>query len=335
MVHAFSGALNTVGRYIVNMTRGQEINDEEEQENIPNAILTLTKNVLGQNVTNTIQPLIKRHPHGETKKETTVTPLQQNIEVFQNYQSVPLISATTTTTTTEEPPLLTTQKIEITSVVPLSTNTTTIDSKKKKKTIKKKKNEITKREDAPTTQASKNLDDDDDDEDIQAKKGENYCRTPDGKPGRCEDLSSCPGLLLDLIHLRESLCFKSLFVPGVCCPSPTTVLTTQRPLRLTTRPPVVTTSGNLILKPQKPFVSTTSKPVVTSTISSGDSIFNGDSPNLYDNLVDPEDCGQQEYSTGRIVGGMEAKTGEWPWMAAIFLHGPKRTEFWCGGSLIG
>lgn len=53
---------------------------------------------------------------------------------------------------------------------------------------------------------------------IDGKDGENRCVTPFGLPGRCEDLSVCPGLLLNLSGLRDSLCFKRLFVPGVCCP---------------------------------------------------------------------------------------------------------------------
>lgn len=44
------------------------------------------------------------------------------------------------------------------------------------------------------------------------------CTAPDGVIGNCEDLSNCPQLLLNLGHLRQSICFKSLFVPGVCCP---------------------------------------------------------------------------------------------------------------------
>lgn len=69
------GALNTVGRYIVNMTRGQEtsITNHNPSENVPNAILTLTKNVLGQNVTKTmVEPVIKRFSVVETHDDPTI-----------------------------------------------------------------------------------------------------------------------------------------------------------------------------------------------------------------------------------------------------------------------
>lgn len=180
------------------------------------------------------------------------------------------------------------------------------------------------------------------DEESSSKDVENRCKTPSGRPGRCEDLSSCPALLLNLSSLRESLCFKSLFVPGVCCPLPesSTVLTTQRPLKLTTKAPTTTTtrrptsrpsSTNLVLRPQiKPTTTSTTTTTTANPIDSNDLELLGTN-----NIVDPEECGQQEYSTGRIVGGVESPNGQWPWMAAIFLHGPKRTEFWCGGSLIG
>lgn len=145
--------------------------------------------------------------------------------------------------------------------------------------------------------------------DYEAKDGENFCRTPDGKRGTCDDLRNCPGLLLDLTHLRESLCFKSLFVPGVCCPiTENTVLTTQRPLILTTRP--TTTRPSLFLNP---VTTTTKRPLVpVFTISSSVAT---ESPNsavsnypleVLGNFVDSDECGQQEYSSGRIVGGIEA-----------------------------
>ncbi|XP_012162058.1 uncharacterized protein LOC101458538 isoform X2 [Ceratitis capitata] len=179
-------------------------------------------------------------------------------------------------------------------------------------------------------------------EDVSAKDAENFCKTPNGRPGRCEDLSSCPALLLNLSSLRESLCFKSLFVPGVCCPLPesSAVPSTPRPLKLTTkatttalttkrpttqRPP---SSPSLVLLPQL-------KPSTTTTTTTQSPLGNELELIGNNNIVDPEECGQQEYSSGRIVGGVEAPNGQWPWMAAIFLHGPKRTEFWCGGSLIG
>lgn len=189
--------------------------------------------------------------------------------------------------------------------------------------------------------------------DYQGKESENRCRTPDGRFGKCDDLSNCPALLLDLTHLRESLCFKSLFVPGVCCPhSDNTALvptqTTIRPLKLTTRP--TTTRPSLFLNPITSSTTTSQRPLVpvytiSSTVTQTPSTALGNvgaisnrPPSLEllnSNFVDPEECGQQEHSSGRIVGGVESRSGQWPWLAAIFLHGPKKTEFWCGGSLVG
>lgn len=50
-----------MGRFLVNMTRGQEptIQNNNPSDSVPDAILTLSKTVLGQNVTKTIEPLIK------------------------------------------------------------------------------------------------------------------------------------------------------------------------------------------------------------------------------------------------------------------------------------
>lgn len=57
------------------MTRGKEssITNHNPPENVPNAILTLTKNVLGQNVTNVVEPMIKRFSVVETRDDPSVT----------------------------------------------------------------------------------------------------------------------------------------------------------------------------------------------------------------------------------------------------------------------
>lgn len=57
------------------MTRGQEasITNNNPSQNVPDAILTLTKNVLGQNVTKTIEPMIKRIGVVETRDDPAIT----------------------------------------------------------------------------------------------------------------------------------------------------------------------------------------------------------------------------------------------------------------------
>lgn len=57
------------------MTRGQEasITNNNPSQNVPDAILTLTKNVLGSNVTKTIEPMIKRIGVVETRDDPALT----------------------------------------------------------------------------------------------------------------------------------------------------------------------------------------------------------------------------------------------------------------------
>lgn len=94
-----TGALNTVGRFLVNMTRGQEPtiqHNNNPSESVPDAILTLSKTVLGQNVTKTIEPLIKgtvviddnRFDDGENKK-TRKKIVKKDVEKLQ--QSKPKV----------------------------------------------------------------------------------------------------------------------------------------------------------------------------------------------------------------------------------------------------
>ncbi|XP_013147371.1 PREDICTED: proclotting enzyme-like isoform X1 [Papilio polytes] len=271
------GAINTVGHYLVDIVNENERNESNPNlQQLPQALYTLSKNVLGRNVTDKIAPIVKK---------------------------------------------------ALPKVLP----------------------------DAPITKIATG--------DVNQENDAKYCTTPEGEAGVCEDLSNCPQLLLNLINLRESLCFKDLFVPGVCCPRDAVipsitavekpvVATTSKPtylLPVTSQKPVTkptTTkrpSAVLVLTTKKPKPPTTTRPTTTSAAPvttsrpvSTTSFYTELPPSVanYSNIVDASECGQREDEGGRIVGGTEAKSGAWPWMAAIYLHGSKRREFWCGGTLV-
>ncbi|KAK7873856.1 hypothetical protein R5R35_005719 [Gryllus longicercus] len=172
------GAINTVGRYLVNMTRydRHDVGDE-----LPHAIYTISKNVLGTNVTEAIAPIVRG--------------------------ALPAVAGAG-----------------------------------------------------------------------GASVSARACTTPRGEPGECDDLSYCPQLLLDLPTLRQSICFKSLFVPGVCCPvggdgrptsttsssATTSAYTTPRPITLrpvtTRRPTIVTASPSTTTRRPTVLVPVTSAP---------------------------------------------------------------------------
>ncbi|XP_039759739.1 proclotting enzyme [Pararge aegeria] len=272
------GAINTVGHYLIDIVNENDRNESDPNlQQLPQALYTISKNVLGRNVTDKIAPIVKK---------------------------------------------------ALPQVLP----------------------------DAPITRiATGDLD----------RNDARFCTTPEGEEGICEDLSNCPQLLLNLVTLRESLCFKDLFVPGVCCPRDAVVPATQaveKPVVTTTSKPTylvpVTTqrpiprptttkkpSAILVLttKRPRPPTTTTTRPITTvpttttTRVPSTTSYYTLAPPFIanYSNIVDVNDCGQREDEGGRIVGGTESKPGAWPWMAAIYLHGSKRREFWCGGTLVG
>ncbi|XP_076296324.1 proclotting enzyme isoform X1 [Lasioglossum baleicum] len=310
------GALNTVGSYIVNMTRGVE-NSNYPPKELPSAIYTISKNILGRNVTDSIAPLVRG----------VALPLRTPAISSDSPTSYSASTSPTVSSSTSPDPGPFSSPSSSPSPLPSpSTFSTEVIANREKDSL---------------------------------SVSSSGCTTADGASGNCQDLSNCPQLLLDLTKLRQSLCFKSLFVPGVCCPlTDKTEITSEsigiipangivgthtqrppiRPTKLQTpRPiplfPVSSTSTSTTMRPhlglpggQSP--STTESNVVTAAESIVSSIDNNF-------IQDDEECGVRNSGKYRVVGGEEALPGRWPWMAAIYLHGAKRTEFWCGGSLIG
>ena len=164
-----------------------------------------------------------------------------------------------------------------------------------------------------------------------------------GTSGRCRDIQDCPLLLADLVQLRGSICFKSLFVPGVCCPDdPFSILQSS-------------------ISSQQEEVEVDSRPAPPPKLSLP-SIQDIPEPDLGPNFTPAQSldynvvpgssarCGTVRVPQARIVGGNETYEGEvWiifvlafhfrfryqvPWMSAIYLHGGGRREFWCGGALV-
>lgn len=155
----------------------------------------------------------------------------------------------------------------------------------------------------------------------------NFCRTPSRDAGVCVNIRDCANLVNLLRtqsnnpdvrnYLVRSTCGYQGTTPMVCCPQ-NAATTSRRP----TEPPVT----------DPPTQPPTSPPVSSTETSNG-----GDNEAVVRTLMGPPHCGVNTMSVSRIVGGVDAQLGDFPWITALGYKNsknPDQPKWLCGGSLI-
>ncbi|XP_045481554.1 venom protease-like [Harmonia axyridis] len=152
-----------------------------------------------------------------------------------------------------------------------------------------------------------------------------FCETPNQEPGACISIYQCAPLLNLLktqsrnpeavAFLRNSVCFRNGNVPIVCCP--TQRVRTPNPFL---NPDPSPSTNNAI----DPVTDNPYNPPITPSTTSG-------------KLLRKPDCGFSNETNSRIVGGIPAKLGEFPWMVILGYRNSKNPsvpKWLCGASLI-
>lgn len=159
----------------------------------------------------------------------------------------------------------------------------------------------------------------------------NFCRTPLRDAGVCVNIRDCTNLVNLLrtqsnnpdvrSYLVRSTCGYQGTTPMVCCPQ-SAGTTSRRP----TEPQVV------ITEPPTPPPTTPSTLPPSSTEAN-----NGDNEAVVRSFLEAPQCGGNNISTSRIVGGVDAQKGDFPWITALGYKNsknPDNPKWLCGGSLI-
>ncbi|XP_050355200.1 venom protease-like [Nymphalis io] len=151
---------------------------------------------------------------------------------------------------------------------------------------------------------------------------EETCTTNEGGVGSCIAIASCPTYVKLLQQFRTKPAYVQVLkrahcgfegnYPKVCCPIATT--------------------------PNDPLQSTPSHAAPTVIASVTDDAVSNKSlaSDFLPAFPAPPDCGVSNVSFTRVVGGVDAKLGDFPWMALLGYKesGDAETHWKCGGSLI-
>merc|ERR1740128_798977 len=183
------------------------------------------------------------------------------------------------------------------------------------------------------------------------------CTYQEGSLGSCVEYTKCFPFIQLLQNLRKPLppavpqIMREVYlcgrdggtgIPKICCPNDGIVdqkhsgALKKPPTTTTTTTTTSTTTTTVATSQTTPSVSSTSTATTTAstTITSTSSSFN-DHPGM-DLLSSLDTCGRS-LVLSRIVGGMNASLGQYPWLANIgySVTGSAEVEYKCGGSLIG
>ncbi|XP_046644536.1 proclotting enzyme-like isoform X2 [Daphnia pulicaria] len=143
------------------------------------------------------------------------------------------------------------------------------------------------------------------------------CSTPLSQSGRCRFVQHCARqeIIATLNAFVSYACPIGSDYMGVCCPDNTqpTVPVTRPP------PPPPPTPAPTTLAPITTAAPTTKAPIATTVAA------------VPTAATPKKGCGELMKQTTRIVGGVPADKGEWPWMAALLRD---KTDQYCGGVLI-
>ncbi|CRL00605.1 CLUMA_CG013865, isoform A [Clunio marinus] len=140
------------------------------------------------------------------------------------------------------------------------------------------------------------------------------CNTPDNIYGYCIDVRKCQSVLTTFIqrqkdpeyiqYIRQSNANCNYASQSICCPRDNANPTTSRPVQPVQRPDET--------QPAQPNSAVSSRLLLPS-----------------------EGCGISKVPHNRVVGGVPAKKGEWPWMALVgYTSSIGEVSFKCGGSII-
>lgn len=143
------------------------------------------------------------------------------------------------------------------------------------------------------------------------------CQDPNTVPGICTNIKNCESVLQQFIarqtdavyirYIQNSNANCNYNGQDICCPLEDAPPATQAPV---TQAPVT----------QPPSVRT--PPPQTGDYK-------------YDFLTPLQGCGSTNISHNRVVGGVDAEPGGWPWMALLgYTNAFGEVDFKCGGSLI-